>query len=424
MKILSPLSKITQWTEYFYSMLKENLMKRNTFIAEIKKRLSEKRKFIQVVAGPRQVGKTTIITQLLEQHDYNYIYETADAISGDSREWLEQIWNAARFRIKTGAKEIILIIDEIQKVTDWSEVIKRMWDEDTRTKTNIKLVLSGSSRLLIKQGLTESLHGRFELIQIPHWTLAEMKEAFGFSLEEYVYFGGYPGSAELIKDEKRWKNYMRDAIIETSISKDILMLTTITKPALLRQLFDLGSQYTSQILPFNKMLGTLTDAGNTVTLAHYLTLLDQSRLLGGLQKYSGSEQHAKSSSPKLQVYNNALFAAVAGKSFEEAKATPDIWGRFVESCAGTHLINNAPLCGYKLFYWRDGNDEVDFVISRGDELCGIEVKSGVRTTNRGMSIFKAKYPHAKMYVVSANDANNSGSIPLEEFLNLSPDILF
>ena len=399
-------------------------MKRTVFIKVLEKRLSEKRKFIQVVAGPRQVGKTTIINQLIEANNYNYIYETADALTGDSRIWLEQIWNTARIRVKTGAKEVILIIDEIQKVQNWSEVVKLLWDEDTRNKTNIKAILSGSSRLLIQKGLTESLQGRFELIQIPHWTFKEMKEAFGFSLDEYIYFGGYPGPAELIKDEKRWKNYMRDSIIETSISKDILMLTTITKPALLHQLFDLGTLYSSQVLSFTKMLGALTDAGNTVTLAHYLNLLEQSKLLGGLQKYSGSEQHARSSSPKLQVFNNALFAAVVNKSFEITRNEPDLWGRFVESCVGTHLINNADLCGYKLSYWRDGNDEVDFVMARGEDICGIEVKSGLRTTNKGISVFKAKYPKAKIYVVSSNEVKNSGCIPLEDFLNLSPDDLF
>ena len=213
-------------------------------------------------------------------------------------------------------------------------------------------------------------------------------------------------------------------MIETSISKDILMLTTITKPALLRQLFDLGTTYSSQIMPFNKMLGTLTDAGNTVTLSHYLNLLDQSGLLGGIQKYSGSEQRSKSSSPKFQVYNNALMAAVGNKSFEDAKNTPELWGRFVESCVGTHLINNMALYNYKLWYWRDGNDEVDFVISQDDKVCGIEVKSGVRTKGKGMDAFKKKFPDAKLYVISANPVNNSACISLDEFLNLKPDILF
>ena len=399
-------------------------MERTAFINQLKERIAEKRKFIQVVAGPRQVGKTTIITQFLEKTDYVYIYESADALNGSPQVWLEQIWESARFKIKTGTKEVLVIIDEIQKVANWSEIVKKMWDEDTRSKTNIKVVLSGSSRLLIEKGLTESLHGRFELIQVPHWTFSEMKEAFGFTLEEYIFFGGYPGPAELIKDEKRWKSYMRDSIIETSISKDILMLTTITKPALLHQLFELGAVYSSQVLPFNKMLGTLTDAGNTVTLSHYLNLLDQSKLLGGLQKFSGSEQKSRSSSPKLQVYNNALFAALLPKGFENAVSTPDLWGRLVESCVGTHLINNADICGYKLCYWRDGNDEVDYVISNGEDICAIEVKSGSRTANKGMQAFKEKYPNSKIYVVSAQETKNSGCLSLNQFLDISPDMLF
>lgn len=399
-------------------------MKRANFVELVSERISEKRKFIQVVAGARQVGKTTIINQFLERYKGQYIYESADATNDLSQVWLEQIWNSARLRAISKTSGMLLVIDEIQKITNWSEVVKKMWDEDTRKKTNLKVILSGSSRLLIEKGLSESLQGRFELLQIPHWTFLEMKKAFGFSLEEYIFFGGYPGPAHLIKQQKRWKDYMRESIIEASVSKDILMLTTITKPALLRQLFDMGALYSSQILPFNKMLGNLTDAGNTVTLSHYLNLLDQSRLLGGLQKYSGSGQRTRASSPKFQVYNNALMATTSPKTFKEALAAPDVWGRFVESCVGTHLLNNSHLEAYKLFYWRDGNDEVDYVISNGDKLCAIEVKSGSRTTNYGMAAFKAKYPRAKLYVVSSQDSARSGCIPLKEFLTFSPTELF
>ena len=398
-------------------------MERSKYISELAKRASEDRRFMQVVAGARQVGKTTIINQFLDSYPHDSIYESADSVTGSSRAWLEQVWNSARLKIRTGSPEVLLVIDEVQKLPDWSELVKKLWDEDSRSKANIKVILSGSSRLLIEKGLTESLHGRFELIQVPHWSFPEMREAFGFSLEEYIYFGGYPGPAPLIQEEKRWKSYLRDSIIETSISRDILMLTTITKPALLRQLFELGAAYSSQVLPFNKMLGSLTDAGNTVTLSHYLELLDQARFLGGLQKYSGSTQRSRSSSPKLQVYNNALFAAMCGKSFSESKAAPDLWGRFVESCVGSHLVNSCMESGLTLNYWRDGNDEVDFVISEGDRLCGIEVKSGRRLSNKGMDVFKQRYPSAKVYVVSSQAAEGSGCIRLEDFLTLSPEVL-
>ena len=397
-------------------------MERSKFIAQLSQRVHEKRKFIQVVCGARQIGKTTIIDQFLETYESEYIYESADAINGNEQTWLEQIWDNARKR-GVSTDEFLIVIDEIQKIPNWSEMVKKFYDQDTRSKTNIKVVLSGSSRLLIEKGLTESLHGRFELIQVPHWTFTEMQEAFGFSLDEYIFFGGYPGPAHLINDITRWKNYMLNSIIETSISKDILMLTTITKPALLRQLFNLGAVYSSQIMPFNKMLGTLTDAGNTVTLSNYLNLLDQSKLLGGLQKYSGSEQRSRSSSPKLQVYNNALFAVMRGKTFNEARSTPDLWGRFVESCVGTHLVNSTASGTYKVFYWRDGNDEVDFVITDGEKLCAIEVKSGNHLTNKGMQVFKELYPKCKLYTISADARPHSMLIPLQEFLCMKPEEL-
>ena len=242
-------------------------MERTEFISELEKRLLEKRKFIQVLAGPRQVGKTTIIGQVLERYKNEFISESADNVSSPQI-FIEQIWNTARLKLKSGKEEILIVIDEIQKIPNWSEIVKKFWDEDTKNKLNIKVVLSGSSRLLLEKGLTESLLGRFEIIHVPHWSFSEMWQAFGISLEEYIYFGGYPGASELIKNENRWKMYIRDSIIEASISKDILMLTQIAKPALLKQLFELGTSYSAQILPFNKMLGTLTDAGNTVTLAH------------------------------------------------------------------------------------------------------------------------------------------------------------
>jgi uncharacterized protein len=399
-------------------------MQRSSYIKELEKRLNEKRKFIQVLAGPRQVGKTTIIKQFLESNHFDYISESADGNAVNAEILIEQIWTSARLKLKTGSIQVLLIIDEIQKLLNWSEIVKKFWDEDTKNNQNIKVILSGSSRLLLEKGLTESLQGRFELIYIPHWSYAEMQEAFGVSLDEYIYFGGYPGPAELIKDELRWKHYIKDSIIETSISKDILMLTSITKPALLRQLFDLGTIYSTRILPYNKMLGQLIDAGNTVTLAHYLNLLDQCGLLGGLQKYSGSIQHTRSSSPKLQVYNNALLSATQNKTFDICRKTPDVWGRFVESCVGTCLISNSYRLGYQVYYWREGNDEVDYVVSDNEQLYAIEVKSGSRNHNRGIEVIKQKYPKAKIYVVSNNVFTGSGIIPLEDFLKLSPLDLF
>ena len=272
-----------------------------SYLQEIKGRISEPRTFIQVILGPRQVGKTTMITQLLSQISIPYLFESADAVLATNSTWLLQVWETARLQMKmSGASEYLLVIDEIQKIDNWSEVVKQQWDRDTHEGINIKVILLGSSRLLIQKGLTESLAGRFETLYLGHWSFAEMQVAFGWSIEQYVYFGGYPGSASLIKDESRWKNYINDALIETSISKDILMLTRVDKPALLKRLFELGSLYSGQILSFTKIVGQLQDAGNTTTLANYLNLLSDCGLLGGVEKYAGDIIRKRSSSPKFQ----------------------------------------------------------------------------------------------------------------------------
>ncbi|MFA7584409.1 MAG: AAA family ATPase, partial [Proteiniphilum sp.] len=297
-----------------------------SYLETVKKRIEEPRKFIQVILGPRQVGKTTMITQLLHQLTISNLYESADAISATNSAWLMQVWESARLRMKASeATEFLLVIDEIQKIDNWSEIVKQQWDKDTREKINIKVILLGSSRLL--QGLTESLAGRFETMYLGHWTYTEMQEAFGWSIEQYVYFGGYPGSATLINDEERWKNYIKDSLIETSISKDILMLTRVDKPALLKRLFELGSLYSGQILSYTKIIGQLQDAGNTTTLANYLKLLSDCGLLGGLDKYAGDIIRKRGSSPKFQVYNNALITSQTNDTYEKAIINPELWGR-------------------------------------------------------------------------------------------------
>lgn len=385
----------------------------------VKARIEEPRKFIQVILGPRQVGKTTMITQLLAKLSVPDLYESADAISATNSVWLMQVWESARLRMKAfGATEFLLVIDEIQKIENWSEVVKQQWDKDTRENVNIKVILLGSSRLLIQKGLTESLAGRFETIYLAHWTYLEMREAFEWSIEQYIYFGGYPGSATLIKDEERWKNYIKDALIETSISKDILMLTRIDKPALLKRLFELGCLCSGQILSYTKILGQLQDAGNTTTLANYLKLLSDCGLLGGLDKYAGDIIRKRGSSPKFQVYNNALITAQHNETYEKTIINPELWGRLVESSVGTHLLNNAISERYNLYYWREGNYEVDFVLEKGDKLIGLEVKSGIKAENAGMGIFTEKFHPETVLLVG------TGGIPYDEFLKINPKELF
>jgi predicted AAA+ superfamily ATPase len=216
----------------------------------------------------------------------------------------------------------------------------------------------------MQKGMTESLAGRFELIRIPHWSYSEMNAAFGISLDQYIFFGGYPGAADLLSKESRWKQYIRDALIEPAITKDVLLITRIDKPALLRQLFHLGAVSSGKIISYTKLLGQLQDAGNTTTLAHYLDLLNTAGFLCGLQKFSASAIRTRNSIPKFQVYNTALISALRPESFEEARETPDLWGWYFESAVGAYLTNAAFEYGLTLSYWRNGNDEVDFILSR------------------------------------------------------------
>ncbi len=379
-------------------------------------RLREPRRFIQVLAGPRQSGKTTLIHQVTQEIDIKTMYASADAIIPASTIWIEQQWEMARLRQKSNAAGggIILVLDEMQKIDRWSETIKRLWDEDTVAGRDIKLVLLGSAPLLIRRGLTETLAGRFEMIRIPHWSYSEMRDAFGFSIDQYVYFGGYPGSSSLIRDEERWKSYIRDSLVETTISRDILMMTRIDKPALLKNLFEIGCEYSGSILSFNKMLGQLQDAGNTVTLSHYLELLDSAGMLAGLRKFSTRLLSKRSSSPKLQVLNTALVSAHLPGGFADVRDDFERWGRLVESSVGAHLYNITRGSETRLYYWRDGGFEVDFVLVRGEEIAGIEVKTGGRKEALpGMEIFIKNFPVKKSLLIG------TGGIPLGEFFGYS-----
>lgn len=394
-------------------------MYERSYLKQLKSRIEEPRKFIQVILGPRQVGKTTMVNQLLSQLSISYVSESADAIGATNLAWLMQVWEAARLRMKaSGASEYLLVIDEIQKIDNWSEVVKQQWDKDTRENVNIKVILLGSSRLLIQKGLTESLAGRFETFYLGHWSFAEMTAAFSWSIEQYIYFGGYPGSALLIEDEERWKSYIKDSLIEASISKDILMLTRVDKPALLKRLFEFGCLYSGQILSYTKITGQLQDAGNTTTLANYLKLLSDCGLLGGLEKYPGRVIRQRSSSPKFQVYNNALLTSQDDETYLTAIVTPKLWGKLVESSVGAHLLNHSISERYNLHYWREGNNEVDFILEKENKVIGLAVKSGACADNEGMGIFNKKFHPDKMLLVGI------GGIPYEEFLKINPKELF
>ena len=416
-------------------------------------RLNEPVRKIIIVAGPRQVGKTTLVRSTLEEtragSSYRYFSvdeprsSFSEALSDSDGKipdgniidagiekpdvaWLIRQWEEARratdefvkgfadkptnFSGAVDKPKFVLALDEVQKIPDWSEAVKGLWDADRRANRPMHVVLLGSSTLLMQQGLSESLAGRFELIRTTHWSFSEMNEAFDIDLPQYIYFGGYPGSVDYIADQGRWVSYVRDSLIEPNIRKDILMMTRVDKPALLKNLFELGCQYSSQELSYNKMKGQLVEAGNETTLAHYLNLLTDAGLLTGLEKYASRTPRRRASSPKLNALNTALMTAQSDYSFEEARSDRSYWGRLVESAVGAHLYNLG-FPDYELYYWRERSNEVDFVLKKGSRLLAIEVKTGVRSDGRrGLEAFSEKFkPHREILV-------GGKGMPLVDFL--------
>lgn len=385
----------------------------------IMNRLKEPRKFIQVVMGPRQVGKSTVVKQVLQDLDMPYQLFSADNVPASNTAWISNCWAAVRsLKENKGLESIILVIDEIQKVSNWSEVVKKEWDSDTFHDCNIKVLLLGSSRVLLEKGLSESLGGRFEEIRMTHWSYREMNECFGFTLDQYLFYGGYPGAADLIGDTDRWEQYIQSAIIDATINKDILMNTPIGKPALLRQTFELGASYSGKLLSLNKMLGSLQDAGNTVTLAGYVNLLDESGLLCGLRKYSIDMARRRASIPKFQVYNNALKMVFNPHTFEQAMMDRTVWGHIFESGIGAWIVSQAFVHRIEVFYWRDRDDEVDFILRKKGSVVAIEVKSNAEKKTDGLAVFREKFNPKSAFIVG------DGGISAEEFLTMDIRKLF
>ncbi len=396
------------------------MLKKRDCFKVLLKRLLEPRHFIQALIGPRQVGKTTLARQVAEELDVATRYASADLATLQDISWLRQQWETARELAKINGKAL-LIIDEIQKIPHWSDIVKFLWDQDTALGLNLSVIILGSSPWLMQKGLSESLAGRFEIIPITHWAFNEMHEIFGWSLKRYLYFGGYPGAAPLADEDnpERWINYINDSIIETTISRDILLMSQVNKPVLLRRLFQLGCHYSGQILSYNKMLGELHDAGNSTTLAHYLDLLNGAGLVSGLQKFANQSVRRKGSSPKLAVYNNALMSAQSGKSFLEAMDDCSFLGRLIESSVGAHLLNGIRGTQIELFYWREGDKEVDFVLKLGDKRIAIEVKSGQETiSHSAIDLFVKQFNPDRIVLIGDE------GIPLETFLSTPPSSLF
>jgi predicted AAA+ superfamily ATPase len=385
----------------------------------VKTRMIEQRRFIQVIVGPRQVGKTTLVGQLVKELNIASHSVSADGVLASNTFWLNQQWENARQALRAKeATEFLLVIDEIQKIDNWSETVKALWDEDTKNNYNLKVLLLGSSRLILQKGLTESLAGRFETTYMGHWSLQEMSTAFGLMPEQYAWYGGYPGAASLIHDELRWKHYIKDSLIETSILKDVLMLARIEKPTLLKHLFEIGCLYSAQVLSYTKIMGQLHGAGNTTTLSNYLNLLDTAGLLRGIEKYSPSIIRKRSSSPKFQVHNTALISGQSEEQFKEIQNNPAAWGRIVESAIGAHLLNHSLTMDYELNYWREGDAEVDFIISKNKQTIAIEVKSNKASITNGMKQFQKQYNPQKMILIGAD------GMKWQDFLMMNPNDLF
>lgn len=405
-----------------------------------------------VVSGPRQVGKTTLVRNTLQSagnipHNLqNHLFASTDQpVSSDefsfqsassftsmipgapaSTDWIIEKWEKARSMALEFAQHrkesntyFTLAIDEIQKIPRWSEAVKGLWDQDRANQMPMHVILLGSSPWLMQKGLTESLAGRYEMLKMMHWSFPEMQKAFDFSLEEYVYFGGYPGTARDIRDQERWKDYVVGSLIQPAIENDILQMQKIEKPSLLKALFELGAgAYSGQIISLTKIQGQLQDAGNVTTLSHYLDLLSSASFLTGLQKYAGDEARKRGSPPKFNVFNMALMSAQTNYTFEQAQADRSHWGRLVESAVGSHLLNNKP-SGCRLFYWRDKGFEVDFVLEYGQKLLAIEVKSADGYSfPKGLEIFKQNFTNVQTLIVG------SGGMPLPEFLSSPIENLF
>ncbi len=384
----------------------------------LRQRLEESSPLIQVLLGPRQVGKTTAALQLLNKWEGSTVYGSADAPTALGPEWVERMWQKAVMKAKKEGP-VLLALDEIQKVQGWAESVKSLWDSLSLADHSVRLVLCGSSSLQMQSGMTESLAGRFELLSLSHWSLPEMEHCFGWDVETYILYGGYPGSAAFLSDWERWADYIRQSLVETVIGKDILLLHRIQKPALLRQLYALSCDYAGQIVSYQKLLGQLQDAGNTTTLAHYQKLLEEAYLVRGLQKWHGTQIRTRASSPKWQPYNTGLVTSQSGLSPQEWRNDMQCWGRLVETAVGAHILNQALDEGIRVFYWREKNKEVDFVLQKGSRIAALEVKSGiVPRRHPGLELFRKRWPEAATWVVG------EGELSVEDFLRNSLSGLF
>jgi len=346
-------------------------MKNRELVSILKARIEEKAPLIQVIIGPRQVGKTTALKTALPKQAK---YFTADYPAPLSYEIIEKWWEEAK---QSDSK--ILAIDEVQKIPGWSEVIKKLWDSNK----NIKVILTGSSSVFVEKGLRESLAGRFELIRAEHWNYIEAQKIFNMALDDFIEFGCYPGSMSLVADKNRWGNFIRDSIIEPAIGRDLLQLNPVKSPSLLRQVFLLATSLPAQVVSLNKFQGQLTESGTLPTIQTYLQLLSSSFLVSGIEKFSESKFRSRKSTQKIVVHDNALLRAFVQPITKSIDA--EMKGRYFENIVGARFLE----AGWDVFYWKDRNLEVDYVVNGPNgERWAIEVKSSKTNINELKGLFE------------------------------------
>lgn len=374
--------------------------KRQRILKPLQENLDRRTHVLQILVGPRQVGKTTAIHQFLEKWPDPKVYATADQLTPPDTKWLAQTWRQAR--TQAGNKPL-LVIDEIQKVPRWSEAVKMLHDEDIRERRPLRVILLGSSALLLQRGMQESLAGRFQLLQCPHWSYRECREAFHWTLDQFLFYGGYPGAVPFIDDFTAWKDYVQNSLLETVIGRDIPAVHRIDHPALFRQTLALACQHPAEIISLQKMMGQLQDRGSVNTLANYLELIAGAFLVEPVRKYSPRAIRVRTSSPKLISRNNALITALRGVPFEETKRDRPFYGRLVENAVGAALLND----GDSVYYWSDRDKEVDFVVQRGKDILAIEVTVGEGHPVPGLKTFQSRYPGAKPILIGGAQADLS-----------------
>jgi len=359
---------------------------KRSFVETLKKRFLEPNPLIQLIMGPRQVGKTTGVQQFLQGIKTPHHFVNADDQLSLSRDWSLEQWQIAQEK----GHGTLLVIDEIQKVDNWAETIKKLWDAQVRKKSQIKLLLLGSSSLALTRGVSESLAGRFEIIPVYHWNYCESNQAMPMDIATYLKFGGYPKSYEFLDDYDRYIKYTKSSIIERVLDKDILQFSTVKKPALFKHAFAVIASYPAQEISYRKILGELQEKGNIETIKYYISLFESAYLIKTIPKYGSQDFKTKSSSPKI-IPLAPCFYHLFSANYEKE---PFVF----EASVGMTLLQISD----ELFYWRKGNDEVDFILRWQKNLYAIEVKSGRKRRGQGLQKFCELYSAKSLFITREN----------------------